>query len=237
MKKGSFFFTGAALLAATVFFTTNNTANANGIAVTKANGHIAQLYQSDGTLATRGLAPNTPWAVGQTISLNNETYYQVSTNEYVKASDVNYSVGNNDDVTVTVRTYSAPIFSDETNKETGSSLPYASSYKVNRIVTNQYGFTFYQVSGHGWLQALTVNVSGTPGNSEHINDFNPMKYSKWTSSANDERAVLVSQGADEYLVSQVPDEYLEMAGTVTNLQGGDAGSFYRMVAGSYKINY
>ncbi|WP_125770197.1 SLAP domain-containing protein [Companilactobacillus furfuricola] len=237
MKKESFFIAGTALLATAIFFTTGNTVDASGIATTKANGHIAQLYQNDGSLATRGLAPNTPWAVGETILLNNETYYQVSTNEYVAASDVNYVVGNNDNVTVTVRTYSAPVFSDETNMQSGSSLPYNTSYKVNRIVTNQYGFTFYQVSEHGWVQALTVNANGTPGNNEHIDDFNPMKYSKWTASADENRDVLVAQGADEYLVSQVPDEFLEMAGTVTNLQGGDAGGFYRMVQDSYKINY
>lgn len=237
MKKGSFFFTGAALLAATIFFTNSNNADASGIAITKNNGHIAQLYQSNGSLATRGLAPNTPWAVGKVISLNNQTYYQVSTNEYVAAADVNYTVANNDDVTVSSRTYGTPIFSDITNKETGDSIKYDTSYKVNRIVANQYGFTFYQVSEHGWIAAPLLNIKGTPGNIEHIDDFNPMKNSKWAYSAEVNRDILVQQGADEYLVSQVPDEFLSMAGTVTNLLSSDAGGFYNRVAASYKITY
>ncbi|WP_125707801.1 SLAP domain-containing protein [Companilactobacillus zhongbaensis] len=227
-------------MAATVFLTTSNTADASGIATTKANGQIAQLYQSDGSLATRGLAPNTPWAVGQTISLNNQTYYQVSTNEYVAASDVNYVVGNNDNMTVTVKAMSTPIYSDETNWEIGDNddmVPYGSSYKVNRIVTNQYGFTFYQVSGHGWIEALFLNVQGTPGNVEHISDFNPMKYAGWGELADDCRTMLIEQGADPYLVSQVPDEYLETASTISTLWGQDVGGYYRMVAASYKITY
>lgn len=241
MKKSTIFFTATAALATTVFFTSNQTASASGVATTKSDVAITSLYKNDGSPATRGLAANTPWAVGETITLGGETYYQVSTNEYVKATDVsytNYTPGDNSNVTVTIKAPSIPIYNDETNWEfDGPWIDGGSTYKVNRVVSDQYGFTFYQISGHGWVEALLVNVHGTPNNVEHIADFNPMKYAGYGDMADDVRNILIQQGADSYLVSQIPDEYLQTASTISTLFGEDVGGLYRMIAQSYKLTY
>lgn len=47
------------------------------------------LYSKDGKkIANRGLAANSDWVTDKKLVLNGETYYGVSTNEFVKASDV-----------------------------------------------------------------------------------------------------------------------------------------------------
>lgn len=49
----------------------------------------AVLYSKDGKkIANRGLGINSDWASDKKMTLNGETYYGVSTNEFVKASDV-----------------------------------------------------------------------------------------------------------------------------------------------------
>jgi len=48
----------------------------------------ARLYTREAKLITnRALAPNTPWRVGDIISVYGEKYYQVATNEFLKATD------------------------------------------------------------------------------------------------------------------------------------------------------
>lgn len=52
------------------------------------NGKVVRLYRLDGSLITnRALGPDTNWLVDRIFTHNNETFYQVATNEYLKASD------------------------------------------------------------------------------------------------------------------------------------------------------
>lgn len=58
--------------------------------VTRTNNDASyyRLYTVDGNeISNRGLAPKTDWAVGRIFTHNNETYYQVATNEYLKANE------------------------------------------------------------------------------------------------------------------------------------------------------
>ena len=49
----------------------------------------AALYSKDGKrVANRGLSKNSDWMSDKKMVLNGETYYGVSTNEFVKASDI-----------------------------------------------------------------------------------------------------------------------------------------------------
>lgn len=52
------------------------------------SGKVARLYRLDGSLITnRALGPDSNWLVDRIFTHNNETFYQVATNEYLKASD------------------------------------------------------------------------------------------------------------------------------------------------------
>ncbi|HIY91751.1 hypothetical protein [Companilactobacillus sp. HBUAS56275] len=52
------------------------------------SGNVVRLYRLDGSLITnRALGPDTNWLVDRIFTHNNETFYQVATNEYLKASD------------------------------------------------------------------------------------------------------------------------------------------------------
>jgi hypothetical protein len=53
------------------------------------NSQIASLYTKDGKVVTgRALRPGTQWKTANKMTLNGETYYQVATTEWVKASSL-----------------------------------------------------------------------------------------------------------------------------------------------------
>jgi len=245
MKKTSIFLISATALISGAFLFNNQTeVSASGIATT--HDDITFLYTDTGDMvADRALAPRSPWAVGKIINLNDETYYQVATNEYVKSSDVDYTnkpvtpVKNQvkNDVTVSAQGQSAPVYSDETNN-VQQMINYGDAYKVGRIVENEYGQYFYQVSGHGWVVGDMMNIKGNARNIEHINGFFPMANdTKHGINADEEVNILIGSGADADLVYQIPDEVLQYVGTVDNWLGGDTGTNYRRMSKLYQLQY
>ncbi|MFD1418848.1 SLAP domain-containing protein [Companilactobacillus keshanensis] len=80
----------AVMAALTVGIFSNSTdVSASGVATTF--DHITRMYNKDGDLITnRALGANTPWQVGIFAEINGEKMYQVSTNEFVKASETSY---------------------------------------------------------------------------------------------------------------------------------------------------
>jgi hypothetical protein len=238
MKKTNMFLISATALISGAFLFSNQTdVSANGIATT--HDAITYLYTDTGKMVSnRALAPKTPWAVGKTINLNDNTYYQVATNEYVKASDVDYAnqpVKNN--VTVTPLSLSAPVYNDQTDSEQ-QTINYGSSYKVGRVVENEYGQYYYQISSHGWVVDALMDVKGDAQNIEHIDGFFPMANADRGSMTPDEEYdILVDQGADPELVSEIPDEVLQYIGTTDNWLGGDAGTNYRRMEKLYQLQY
>lgn len=69
-------------------FMSQQNVDAATVARTKSNVDYARLYTIDGDdISNRALAANTDWLVGRIFTHNNETYYQVATHEYLKASD------------------------------------------------------------------------------------------------------------------------------------------------------
>ena len=123
----------------------------------------AQLYSIYGnTITGRTLDPGTPWKTFGTKVINGETYYQVSTYEWVKASDVDVK----SDAAITpfvstVKTGSSPVnLVDKTGKViTGRGLGANSEWKTaNKIELN--GKTYYQVATNEWVDASLVTVQG-----------------------------------------------------------------------------
>jgi len=66
-----------------------NTDKAPSNGVVTIGAHVATLHTRDGkAISDRALGPNSQWQTGEKITLNGEVYYQVATNEWVKASDL-----------------------------------------------------------------------------------------------------------------------------------------------------
>jgi len=138
---------------------TQNDAKASTVATTITKGP-AWLYTSGGKMITdRALAPNTKWAVGQTITINGEKLYQVATNEYLKASDSSLS-GNNaqtqqpaqTDLIGTVNTSHGTLtISKNLNDISDNFLPEGSQWKIGKYVVNRLGKKYVQVSGDDYV--------------------------------------------------------------------------------------
>lgn len=80
-----FFTSGTIAKASTTPIMTSLNGFASGCTVTTNN---ASLYDVSGKLTNRSLANGTSWFTDQQMVLNNDTYYRVSKNEFVKMTDV-----------------------------------------------------------------------------------------------------------------------------------------------------
>lgn len=155
-----------------------NTVNIKATTIaTVHNGVTAHLCTREGSnVDNRALAPNSPWQVGETLQLNGDTLYQVSTNEFVKSSDVDVS-GNNNEQTpnkiVGYATKNIRLFNDEQNKLSDTrSLAKGSYWQVGRVVKNAKGEIFFQVSTHEWAEHGDMVIDGNePSNIEYVADF------------------------------------------------------------------
>lgn len=199
--------------------------SASGVATTF--DKIVRMYQPNGDLVTnRALGAHTPWQVGETRTINGETMYQVSTAEFVKASDVSYDANpggtttdtntdnnNNSDVVITTE-YSIgynDVDGTTTSPFANSDNPgLEGSFKVGRLVNNGVS-TYYQVSTHTWIDGsdgLNVQVTGNP-NVEYDSNFSPVGKTVLGMTADQIRKSLVDDfqcNADA--LAAVPDIWL-----------------------------
>ncbi|WP_010624981.1 SLAP domain-containing protein [Companilactobacillus versmoldensis] len=114
-----------------------------------------KLYNSNGQLASRSLAPDTYWIADRMI-MNNEqqpALYRVSTNEWVKPSDVTFinPIGRS---LVTARA-DANLY--DSNGNVAGTLPAGISYITDQRKTVN-GITMYRVSTDQWVKATDVNI-------------------------------------------------------------------------------
>lgn len=144
---------------------------ANTVATVTVPGY-ARLYQSDGKLITdRALAANTPWAVGKIITINDTTYYQVATNEYLSSKDSTLNHTDTPASKVRIILGNANIYNDQTDSiETGHILPQGSEWRISRIITNKYSQTFVQVGTHEFAFNSMMLFTMKP-NTTYIPDF------------------------------------------------------------------
>ncbi|MFH5811586.1 SLAP domain-containing protein [Companilactobacillus sp. FL22-1] len=149
----------AALAIATIggLATSQNDVSASGVATTTTQGP-ARLYTSTGSLITdRELAPNTKWAVGKTISINNETFYQVATNEYLKAADssLDGSATQQPAQTALIGTVSTPsgtlTISKRSNDFSDTFLPQGSQWRIGKYIVNRLGKKYVQISNDDYV--------------------------------------------------------------------------------------
>lgn len=155
----------------------------NGIVTVKdsVNSSVAQLYDPNGNvIVDRALPARTSWITGQKRTINGVDYYQVSTEEYVKASQVYYKVKTEKSITVNVITGNIEYTKIPANvfrvtaggftslwrvSNDGTSMivkpdrfvPYHSDWKTAQIAVLD-GQTFYQVSTNEWIRSENGNL-------------------------------------------------------------------------------
>lgn len=155
----------------------------NGIVTVKdgAASSVAQLYDPNGNvIVDRALPARTSWITGQKRTINGVDYYQVSTEEYVKASQVYYKVKTEKSITVNVITGNIEYTKIPANvfrvtaggftslwrvSDDGTSMivkpdrfvPYHSDWKTAQIAVVD-GQTFYQVSTNEWIRSENGNL-------------------------------------------------------------------------------
>ncbi|WP_334330532.1 CAP domain-containing protein [Companilactobacillus sp. HBUAS59699] len=172
----------AAIVAALAMATTgvlavsNNETTADAATVaTVHSGVTARLYTKTGQLITnRALAPSTPWLVGKIAQINGQTMYQVSTNEYLKASDSDLSgqqqQASNKRVAKAIYG-TVSLYRDDTNSMANRSLAKGSAWQVGKFIRNKNNQEFIQVSTHEYADAAMFSYNVRMTNPTYIADF------------------------------------------------------------------
>ncbi|MQS75321.1 CAP domain-containing protein [Companilactobacillus halodurans] len=139
------------------------------------SGSVAQLYTEQGEKVTnRALAPNSPWVVGKILTINNQTMYQVATNEYLRAADssLNGETSQDTGIVVHVIDHDQALYNDATNSNSNRALQQGTAWKVGKIITNKNGDTFFQVSTHEYIKgSFNVILNSDKGSKQYIADF------------------------------------------------------------------
>ncbi|GEO63495.1 SLAP domain-containing protein [Companilactobacillus nantensis] len=152
--KSAAFIAALAMATTGALFVTQNDAQAATVATTTTQGP-AWLYTSGGKMITdRALAPNTKWAVGQTITINNEKLYQVATNEYLKASDSSLSDNTAQAplIGTVTSSHGTLTISKKLNEFSNSfGLPQGSQWRIGKYIINRLGKKYVQVSGDEYV--------------------------------------------------------------------------------------
>ncbi|KRO00103.1 CAP domain-containing protein [Companilactobacillus kimchiensis] len=170
----------AAIIAALAMATTSalalnqNTVKAATVATTH-SGIAAQLFGADGhRVMDRALAPNTPWLVGKIATINGVTMYQVSTNEYLRASDSDLSSARTQQPQSTKLVGTANSILSLYNRKTGSmadrSLAKDSAWLIGESFVNKDGQVFVQISSDEYADASKMTFNKTL-NPTKMSDF------------------------------------------------------------------
>lgn len=122
------------------------------------NGSVKTYLDSDKSLidaygdkVSRSLSAGTDWLFDRYIEINNVKYYRVSTNEFVKASDVIPYIAVKD----VVQANSNVTLYNETGAELNKQLPVNTAWKIDKIAMIN-GVKMYRVSTNEWVKASDV---------------------------------------------------------------------------------
>lgn len=166
------------VLALPVLFVGAKNVQATTVATVHSNVSYASLYTNDGFLVkNRALAPNTPWIVGKTITLNSRPYYQVATNEYVDSELVDIS-GNDSNTSSVPETnklvgYAKNItylVNDKGEAIKNRALASESYWQVGNVIQNKNGDIFFQVATNEYVRKADMTLNMEP-NIKQVSDF------------------------------------------------------------------
>lgn len=139
---------------------TENVTPFTGVVTTK--DKATTLYTKDGQAITgRGLRANSGWQTANKMVLNGTTYYQVATNEWVKADDVTLP-STSSNVTpavgvVTTKNQVATLYTKDGQAITGRGLAANSDWQTANKMTLK-GETYYQVATNEWVKASSLKL-------------------------------------------------------------------------------
>ncbi|MFD1471703.1 SLAP domain-containing protein [Companilactobacillus mishanensis] len=126
----------------------------SGTIATFPNGGVVPLYNGEGTQSTRSLGADSAWQSDQTKTINGEKYYRVSTDEWVKASQVYEYSGQNRSITTNSGAVKALYATD--GSRSNRSLAPGSAWFTDKLA-NINGTQMYRVSTNEWVAASDVN--------------------------------------------------------------------------------
>ncbi|AUI72514.1 glucosaminidase domain-containing protein [Companilactobacillus alimentarius] len=169
---------------------TNGTGNENEIngtqtqmsdVATVTNKNAATIYinaDPNKVVANRSLAYNTDWKVtSKVVTSDGTTYYQVATNEFVKASDVQLASEKTNppvaiaDTAIVINAkgsvvYRLPNLSTATNRI----LPYQSAWITTKYVVDNSGNKFYFVGNDCYVKASDVTLKSEQSDGDYTQD-------------------------------------------------------------------
>lgn len=234
--------TSGVLASAFLFLGTNNNASAASVVTTRNDVAQTHLYDNAGKLITdRALAANTDWIIGKTIVVGDNTFYQVSTDEYVNANDVSFrspssvipsgTDSSNTNVQVSTNYPTIPVFNGQTGK-IESWINNGENYRVGRAIKNSLGITYYQVSTNGYVVDGLVQVSGTP-NTTYIANFNPIRAYQGTQPVQVRRQLAQNVNINQSVLNTIPNDLITTEYTISNYAGEDITGFYSRLKAFY----
>ncbi|WP_245994686.1 SLAP domain-containing protein [Companilactobacillus furfuricola] len=146
---------------------TTDAANVTNIKSVITTKNLSKLYDNKGKLVSnRALAENSDWYTDQYVQMDNVgPVYRVSTNEFVKASDVTVkqdkvydgtTVNNTGVAHVTYASdYGADVYDAPNGNVTGDKLSNGTSWKFDLKVIDTNGDAWYEVGQNQWLNGAT----------------------------------------------------------------------------------
>ncbi|AYE37293.1 hypothetical protein D1B17_00905 [Companilactobacillus zhachilii] len=139
-----------------------------GNSVVKVRDTGARIYNAYGQSTGRFLPMGSEWKTNLENTLSDGSYYCIGVNEFVKSSDVEYTVdsglknnygtesaGNYDGVAVT--TLDGAAVYDAAGQPIGRTLPDGSLWKIDQI-NNIANGTYYRVGSDEYVSAIDVRV-------------------------------------------------------------------------------
>ena len=167
----------AAVLAALAVATTgaamfNQTKAQASTVATVHSSSIALLYNSKGqTLTNRALAPNSAWAVGKIVTINNQTMYQVATDEYLSASDSSLNGQTQSNKLVGTTTTQLNLYNSKDGAMSSRALAKNSAWIVGKYIVNKDGQLFAQVSTNEYADATKMSFNMALPEPTYVADF------------------------------------------------------------------
>lgn len=122
----------------------------------------AKLFSKAGKLSNRGLGSGTNWRVGSELFRNDDsTYFQVSTDEYVPATD-GYLYDTYTGIAKVSTSIPAPLYDHNFKKISGRNVAAGSSWQTDRsIAVYSPGAVspmhYYRVATDEWISSDTVD--------------------------------------------------------------------------------
>ncbi|MFH5810752.1 glycoside hydrolase family 73 protein [Companilactobacillus sp. FL22-1] len=148
---------------------------------TVTNKNMAKIYinaNPNQIAANRALAYNTSWHVSsKVVAADGTVYYQVASNEYVKATDVQLDSEKSNppvkitDTAIVVNNKGSVVYS-AANKKAATSrvLPYQSAWITTAYVVDDDGNTFYFVGNKAYVLATDVTLKSQTNTDDYKQD-------------------------------------------------------------------